>query len=150
MNKEEYEGFRLIFSSYESQIRELRREIELREKDIQLLCNEIVNTEKFVMDIDIKKDKNKLACVYLLFKNKEVIYVGSTLNLAQRMAGNKYFLDCDWFMIYEVENEDEKKLRKIEEIFINAIKPKLNKSMKTQLYKFNFEAWAARISNGGL
>lgn len=85
----------------------------------------------FILNNKIEKnDRSKLpqrgdktGYIYFLIKNNEVIYVGQSRNINQRMS--QHNLDSDYTHYYITENRNED-IRKLESQYIKKFSPKDN------------------------
>lgn len=85
--------------------------------------------------------KNKRNCVYLIIENKQIMYIGSTINdLSYRVSSHlngytsirNYMLKNTWTEIKYIHIDDdieEHELRAIEQIFIDEMCPMLNQNI---------------------
>lgn len=64
--------------------------------------------------------------VYLLYKNKELIYIGSTSNLDSRLKTHSYEKPFDEAVYIDCENISANKMLSIEKELIQELQPILN------------------------
>jgi len=71
-----------------------------------------------------------MKCVYLLYNNGDIIYVGKTNNLDRRIyqhnVGNWFELPKDFDMVLSYIIQDKKRRTEIERELIKSFKPKYN------------------------
>lgn len=77
--------------------------------------------------IEIKKEVLSICGVYLLFKNRELIYIGKSKYVYSRLTSHitESLKDFDQMFVIEC---DETELEQLEYSAINEFKPKLNKT----------------------
>lgn len=68
--------------------------------------------------------------VYIFKLNDEIMYVGRSANLDERLAEHHYGFGCD---IYTIQCNDEGERRKLEHTLITKLKPRLNGSHKEKV-----------------
>lgn len=74
--------------------------------------------------------------IYFLLKNNEIVYVGKTINLEQRIMSHQMNnkKDFDNFLFFKVDSE---KLDLCERYFINKLKPIYNNDSLTKKLRTN-------------
>ena len=84
-----------------------------------------INLSKVLLK-DIPRD----SCVYVLFSECKIIYIGQANNLRNRMIGNKHRRSADKVSYYVIESWKDKKI--LETRLIKRFKPPLNKRVSIQ------------------
>lgn len=64
-------------------------------------------------------------CVYILWQNEQMVYIGQTTDLARRISEHRETKNFEYFSVY-MHIEDEYNRLKVEEILIKKHKPKYN------------------------
>jgi hypothetical protein len=100
------------------EIRELRKTILLNSLELF-----ISNTNYVLTDYNESKEKT-LGC-YFLYKNNEVIYIGISIDIKNRLVSHKNS-GKDWDYVKYISCTDYLEVIKIESYYINKHKPKLN------------------------
>jgi len=84
--------------------------------------DEFLNSIEFTLNI-----KYRFNFVYRLYKNNEIIYVGKTINLSNRINNHKKDKDFDYYD-YTIVSDSETHIYEV--YYINKYKPILNKDCK--------------------
>jgi hypothetical protein len=83
-------------------------------------------------------------CVYALFKEKRLVYIGLTTDMKIRMRVHVDSCSKDFDTIYYTERPSYQDMRELENNLIYKYKPKYNKSIPSGRYKYESEVvWSS-------
>jgi len=113
----------------------------MKKNSLNYITDDVINLIDSLSSVNLNELKkyNKhefLTGIYFLLKNDEIVYVGKTINLYDRiMVHQKQNVkDFDSYLFLEVDN---KKLNLSERYFINKLKPIYNNDPLTKKIKEN-------------
>jgi hypothetical protein len=99
----------------------LRAHIEICGRKVkQLVDQPLLDEDAILLLAGIRK---KRCGIYFLIKNDEIVYVGQSVNIHNRIATHENVKDFDRFTYVECEQRD---LSRIEAMYIDMYKPKYN------------------------
>lgn len=111
----------LQISEKEEILLKINRQLNIAFKRYNQAINEpLLDEDEILFLAGISKRK---CGVYFLIKDEEIIYVGQSVNIEARIHQHRSTKSFDRFTYIECNSED---LNKIETMYINKLKPKLN------------------------
>ena len=102
--------------------------------------------------VNLDGDIPKVPCVYFLFSDDELVYVGNTINLRRRVGVHDYFLNSNMYLgdkkigvdtfnkIYYRQESDKDMRKKLEKQYYEDFEPKLNFSGLISHYCYRHQA----------
>lgn len=129
--KEKYEENYLITNCYIHALKEKSGEVYNSSLRNRLKNNKIKNTDnkKIKKTLDfINEIYHKFGVYFILNKNKEIIYIGKSINLGDRILASLNERNGFAFKILETKTKSDASF--LENYFITKIKPKLNSEAK--------------------
>lgn len=113
----------------------------MKKNALNYVTNEVISLIELLSCVNIhdlpRFNKHEfLTGIYFLLKNDEVVYVGKTVNLFERIMTHQKQCskDFDDYVFYKIDNE---KLDICERYFINKLKPIYNNDPLTKKIKKN-------------
>jgi molybdopterin converting factor small subunit len=134
--------FQIEINEHHEKLSELRAAISEKQKTLSRLEHSINVTGKQLQqplnDPLLDEDEilllagiRRLKCgIYFLIKDESVVYVGQSINIAQRIANHKTTKDFDTFTYIQCKPEN---LNTIEAMYIDRLKPKYNYNSQGRL-----------------
>jgi hypothetical protein len=112
---------RNAISEKERILSKLEHSIQITGKQLQQALNDpLLDEDEILLLAGIRR----LKCgVYFLIKDEQVVYVGQSINITQRIAEHTKTKDFDTFTYVQCKRED---LNRIEALYITKLKPKYN------------------------
>lgn len=103
-----------------------------------------LTNEEILSRCTIKQKSTPISGIYLLIKRNQIIYIGQTVNIDDRIRSHcgEYGIDFDYYLLFTCERNE---LRKYECLFIERFFPRLNNDTSTMSKKIKIVTARLRL-----